>query len=432
MHPLGIRNTTKQEFIAMQSIGIFIVSKQTQPNVIGFEHFRKDLDLVVLIESTTGDPQWKSNLLHSINIDKQSERVRCIRIDWSDPRNLYQQFYQLIDELSADYPLHHFLVNLTGGTKVAALVLADCFREEPKAELYYVDTEASKIQFLFSHFDQEEFSSESALDIRKSLRAAGYHITPQNRQEAEKRFELNQQYRIPWLSFVVDHLDDMYPAIAALNKLFFQEKERNKSAYSNTNAVQVELPLQGSEFKQCQSSVVAQCFSIAQECKLVQLRADGSAIIQSKMALGFFGGGWLEELVYQTAKAIGFDDIAMSLNIKSNKSTPNELDCVIVHHNHMLLIECKTGSNIEKDNQAILQKLAQLGDSIGGSFCERWVVSLRTPKPFGQRKSSIFLARAQELGIHVYSEDDIKNLAVLLKSWKDKVSQQAAKTLTTA
>ncbi len=67
----------------------------------------------------------------------------------------------------------------------------------------------------------------------------------------------------------------------------------------------------------------------------------------SRYDIDYLSGGWLEEYIYSLVKSqfnLNDDAIALNLNLQPGNAD-NEFDIMFVHHNNLIIIECKTGLN---------------------------------------------------------------------------------------
>jgi Domain of unknown function (DUF1887) len=132
----------------------------------------------------------------------------------------------------------------------------------------------------------------------------------------------------------------------------------------------------------------------------------------------YLSGQWLEEYVWHIVSDLKPDDVKANVEFTEmgapKDDIRNELDCVIVHHNRLLMIECKTikfKKNADK-NADIVYKLESLGHRAGGLYGAKWLISAR---PLDKATEK----RAREYAIKVISGTALKDLKETLKMWME-------------
>ncbi len=121
----------------------------------------------------------------------------------------------------------------------------------------------------------------------------------------------------------------------------------------------------------------------------------------NRMELNYLLGQWLEEYVYTTIQTLfNLDNrfIGNSVNIQ-RQQVPNELDVVLIYHNTIYVIECKTGLTKPIFDQTVY-KLNALRKEFG-LFVKSAIVYLNN-----YRQSTL---RADLFGINLFGEQITKN-----------------------
>ena len=103
----------------------------------------------------------------------------------------------------------------------------------------------------------------------------------------------------------------------------------------------------------------------------------------------------------------------VSAKLKDGNSL-NELDLAIVWRNRLLVIECKTGAQLDeaKASQDILNKIEAIRSYAGGSFGTSWALSSRLIK-----EDSTASARANEYRIDVFEREALVTLRHRIAEW---------------
>ena len=130
----------------------------------------------------------------------------------------------------------------------------------------------------------------------------------------------------------------------------------------------------------------------------------------------YIKGFWLEEYVWLMAQNLGLSEVKSNITFgRGQEATKNEMDCIAVHNNRLLAIECKTVALVKKDakdTNQILYKLEALGKGIGGLYHEKWLVSAR-PVPLEVEQ------RAKNAQIKIITPEELPNLKTHMKNWRD-------------
>jgi len=130
----------------------------------------------------------------------------------------------------------------------------------------------------------------------------------------------------------------------------------------------------------------------------------------------YLGGQWLEEYVWHIASELKPDEVKANVEFTEmgapKDDIRNEMDCVVVHHNRLLMIECKT-VNFKKStdkNDGIVYKLESLGHRAGGLYGTQWLISART-------LDQATAKRAKEYNIKVICGAALKDIG--LTHWRN-------------
>jgi hypothetical protein len=166
------------------------------------------------------------------------------------------------------------------------------------------------------------------------------------------------------------------------------------------------------------------------EAGLLEEKADQLCATQAHAE--YLRGGWLEEYCFAIGRELENDAnpqhqlkrARFQINVKIDPlgtTTPgkyplNELDAAFVHRNRMLIVECKTGLqlNDEGKSQNILNKLEVLGEHAAGRFASK---ILLTTEPGVDAKTA---ERAKRYDIKILVGRELKDLKQQITAWMDK------------
>ena len=145
---------------------------------------------------------------------------------------------------------------------------------------------------------------------------------------------------------------------------------------------------------------------------------------QNLHAAEYIGGKWLEGYAWLIACKLECHDIRCGLQVTAQKhhkdNIRNELDCIICHHNRLMIIECKTsrfGSTEQKDSD-ILYKLDSISKSAGGLFGRRLLLSALPLDHITARNRNVKnRSRADSMDITTLDGKAITRLESFLTQW---------------
>jgi hypothetical protein len=171
---------------------------------------------------------------------------------------------------------------------------------------------------------------------------------------------------------------------------------------------------------------VEELFGIFKYEGLIQ-HTNTSINFQSPEAARYIGGGWFEELIYLAALEAEVEEVA--LNVTGNliskdgevSSVKNELDVVLLHNNHMMIVEAKTANweHAVNSGQEAMSKLDSLSQHYGGSDIKAMIATFYPlPEEVEQRVES--MRHLSALQVKTYEQ-----LVDTFKSWKQQCSRIA-------
>jgi hypothetical protein len=389
----------------MTTLHIMLASGENLPNLIPAitSAFKADVALIL----TSADMRNRAQILKSAlefsgvrrtsihSEDCPDRNVQEIRV-WAEAR---------ADEIVASYRDSRRILNLTGGTKLMMLAFLEAFRNRGM-EAIYCDTDHGHIEYLYTN-RQASSLPVNVLKLKSCLAAQGYKFrekTP-DAEGLESRKELTQR--------LVAHAPRIEKLIQKLNGAWYEYDARR-----NLQATVAVGGLDGEEKRLLETM---------RDLDLL----DARGVFRNEMAARYLGGGWLEEWCWQVGrdleggeegKRLRHDRWGIGLEIEpfdapripGKNFLLNELDAVIVHRNRMLLIECKTGTQIadQSQSQHILNKLDALGDQFGGRLSTRWLLTARQIRPDAQARE-----RARRYRIRIIEPRELILLKEKVQEW---------------
>ena len=310
------------------------------------------------------------------------------------------QAYGFADVLAAcaDVIARHdgdeLVLNVTGGTKIAALAAYQQFYFASK-RIIYTDTDNECIQVLGDE-PRDIPLADNLLNVKDYLACYGKRVIaerPRGDAGAARRRTLTQKLCTlfvadgellrRWNALLVASDDEKPPFLRSIAGL----GEPGRRLFDLLVAHGAAAPARTHEE-----------FSIPTE----ELRF-------------YLHGGWLEEYVYHTLLDMGVPGRACSLNVGiewdasgAKAPTRNELDVLFTHRNRLHVISCKTaelgrGAAEPPKGKEALYELDSLTTAVGGLFARSMLVSARPLTPAA-------IQRAKDSGIEVVEGGAVLNL----------------------
>lgn len=376
---------------ALPDLHVCIATGQNLPNLI--PALQCQARKVVILETSA----MKASAAHLQTALQASgiEVVRC-PFDDSTPANIVQSA-QAQALVLGEAPL---VFNATGGHKLMTLALERELRElaGDNVHLLYCETHRNRLDWL--HPQAQTQPMEDVLTIEDTLLVQGYRI--KTRGDRDGHAMLDASERAALTRTLGDKADKLAGFFGMLNKL------ADRALNEPCGPLRLEQ-----ELNFAPGGLSAQVLQDAQTHGLLHWDGDIQLVFHDASSAQYFRGGWLEEYVALKLRGIRPKDHTINLTVESvGEKTENEFDALLVHHNRLLLIECKTarfGRDAAKD-ASYIYKLAQLSRSIGGLMAQSLLVSAR---PLNDEA----LARARDNKVDVLAAQDVRNFAAYVNAW---------------
>ncbi|MBR5704925.1 MAG: DUF1887 family protein, partial [Deltaproteobacteria bacterium] len=369
---------------------VCLVSQQLIPNVLPALIERPDTIVLLTSQPMEGQAELLKNFL-------QPRGFSCQSIPIGDGYD-FTQTQKACDDAIDCYGKEdgEVVLNVTGGTKIAALAAYQQFYFASR-RILYMDTDHDRILELGDHPKNTPLT-ENLLDVKGYLACYGKNIrheTTARRGEREARRDRETTSRICELFIGNPDL------LQSMNRQISQEweKKRKYPLFVNTGGRK-----EGTHLLELLAGTgIAEASSSERLC------------IKTEENHFYLNGGWLEEYVYNTVTGMkndGLDcDCHLNVNIEwdsplaPGKRTANELDVLFTFRNRLHLISCKT-SILDKESgkgMGALYELDSLKDNAGGIFARPMLVSAHPLREADIR-------RAKELKITVIKGGEILRL----------------------
>jgi hypothetical protein len=293
-------------------------------------------------------------------------------------------------------PENDLTLNVTGGTKVAALAAFLLFYINSH-RVIYLDTHNNQIIQLSPEDDTTPVDG-NLVKVRDYLLAHGMNPeNPSRFPKVEGRPGVNEL-----AGLLIGH--EML-----LNNLNTAIDRHGKNA-SYANLTLNELGDKAEDLAACLA-----------KCGVAIQTQSGSINISSKENLFFCHGGWLEEYVFGTVKSLSIKGLDLAMNVKvrwdgkGKRQTENEFDVLFTHCNRLHITSCKA-SNPYKITESgtrateALNELDALSDRAGGLFGRAMLVSAR-------RLSDYDRERGRKMKVEIVDGKDVLQLPQRIRKW---------------
>jgi len=375
---------------------IVIVTGQGQANLIPILQFKPD-KVVLLISSKMVDQanNFKKNLVKFGNYSE--EDVIEFDLPDADLELIGLKGLEIFEELKNRFPDYRMKYNVTGGNKLMVLGLYEAFRGEI-SEVFYTDMAHDRIEVVLP-------GESPSIPIKHVLSIKGYLLSmgQQYRRSSDQSWEEGARHRknvAKHLGKQADELGGFFSAINAMVKKAVNDPERNESQ-------RIDYPDQEFQKGPFQDGKVAlKLFKDAELCKWDPSEPKKIEFNSLDGAL-FLSGGWLEEYVWHLLSDLQPAEVLANVEFTELGSPKadirNEIDCMAVHTNRLLIVECKSG-NLKKDDSKtndVLYKMNTLKERSAGLFGESCLVSAQKPHDSA-------LKRAKEYQIRVFYGGQLK------------------------
>lgn len=351
----------------LQHAHICLVSAQLLPNLIPALMLKPDTVHLIV----TADMQTQATRLERLLRASDMQTVQHNGAPSTGMAAIRDFVLTLAEELNEEI---HYTLNATGGTKLMALAFVQVLPELlHNVEVLYTDTEHSVLEML-TGTEPKALPMHSVLTLDTYLRAYGLQRRSALSDDAEW---LERTKRLkPLTKWLAQQAALIEGFIGALN-------------YAAEQAIgHKEDPFRARQELQAWGQGAKALEEIAKpEYELLTVISKDTVEFSSLGAAHYLGGTWMEDYAWWILKDAGAEDAQSNVQVvwqdgDKHNHPPNELDAVAVHHNRLLLIECKTvrfGKSAVKD-QEILNRLESLGRNVGGLFGKAVLVSARRLK----------------------------------------------------
>ena len=390
------------------NIHLLIVTGQAQANLIPIMQFKPKIVALAVSGAMQANARQFVNLLISLAGYREENILRFHDVPVVGLEEIKYRAMEIEEALHQRYPDRPITYHATGGTKLMALGFYEVFHESPNTVLY-TDTEHGMIEVLYP-----EQSQPIAIDKVLTIESYLLSMDKQIRKRADSLWEYTARHRRSltiWLAQNAKKLEKYWSVINLLAHQALEEQERGKPPALITPEqffISGKTPFGDwkTALEKCTKAGICQWDNDNPQ-RLNFEDADGAQ---------YLSGGWLEEYVWLTAKELGSEQVYANVYFTETGNPRddirNEMDCLILHNNRLLMVECKTSVFKKGDSKSdgILYKLDTLERRTGGLFGDAWLVSARI-------LDDATLNRAREYKIKVINGGEICQMKNLIQDW---------------
>lgn len=301
----------------MPTLQINIISEQTIPNILFIKQFEGQTDGYVFVSTQKMNQQGQLQAIIEV-CQIPANNYQVITVNEESLADVETQLEALHFNRST-----HYLVNITGGTKIMSLGVYSFFSRF-NSQMYYLPIGKNDCKQIFPPANETVLALQHRVSLRQYLQAYGIGITNLN--------NINSLVQNPAVTQTfLNNKVSLNPLIRNL-RLYKEQRE-----YTEQQKI-THLPLRNlpPELSTLNNLLQNLHFTPQKQNEL------------NENELNYLLGQWLEEYVYSTIKNLfGLDAhfIGNSVSIH-RQQVANELDVVLIYNNTIYVIECKTGLNI--------------------------------------------------------------------------------------
>lgn len=397
------------------SVMLVITSGQSLPNLLPLLAMESPVAHLFLAVSSSPEAKVSAAKIQAVAV-LLGLPVTLFDATPSAPLGAVQNFAQdCYAKIRVAAPDARIILNATGGTKMMSSAFASALG--PAGEVIYCDTANDCIEYFIPQ-------GRAALPLPPDLTSLEVYLLAQGQEivecassgdgwmeTAQERSELTR-YLATLLAGVDPKKIEDY--IGELNRIAYEALPHATGNNKKTSWT----PVQAQKWRNYKVDQLIEKLGLW--CKV----DDKTIEFRDEAAAAYLKGGWLEEYAALTMIDLGvarshwgvgvkIAPIGAAIPVSKDKNgSLNELDLAIVWRNRLLVIECKTGQQLGKESQEILNKIEAIRSYAAGSFGTGWLLSARHVA-----KDAVTLQRAKEYRIDIFEREATAAIGQRIARW---------------
>lgn len=387
----------------MSNLHLCIITGQPLANYIPL--LQEQPDIIFLLHS---DNNKNSAEQFVRSLEKAGFNLAQIKTKGGLPTSSYDQTriyaMEVDEEIRNQFPDATLTWNATGGTKLMALAFWDVL-DHKKYRVIYAETQHGIVEQLLP--EPATIPLKSLLTPTSYLDAVGK--IKRKSESDNSQWQKQTQSRKAATFHLVNHIKDLQGLIQAFNRQLESGIQKLQSLRLDNVGKHWQAALEKLE----ETGVLDKADNNLWHCT----RTDSAK---------YLTGGWLEEYIWFVAKNEGVEHVETGLKFgdmaNRKQGEDNEIDAFIIHHNRLLVVECKTGhmgKDAQKDS-GIVYKIDSIGKQAGGIQATRLLASAQPLEHTTRDNRNVNTrARADATDIKTIEVDELKTLGKKIRHWKD-------------
>ncbi|MEN8129533.1 MAG: DUF1887 family CARF protein [Pseudomonadota bacterium] len=391
----------------MPEIHVCLASEQLLANVIPALMRRPAVIHLVVSDIMTGKGEELRRFLENKGFQVELHK----HAPDADASQILEYAEDLALRLHDQYGSESLVLNATGGNKLMALGFVPAFKQIG-VQVIYTNTQYRRLEILDRVCVAEPMTE--VLDVPTYLEAQG--MIYRSAASDDAAWVARADGRKALTKYLAENVKVLDSFIGALNGLVSGRRDQRGALSPDGRAL--DSPVQ--RFDSQPRGAWARAMKRIREAGLVDWSGGKEVEFRDVESARYLGGQWLEEYAWHVAHDSGLHDVRCNVQgtwtgTAKRHAPRNEFDLLAVHHNRMLVVECKTlrldnGAGQEK-GQTIVTKLDSLGRNAGGLFGTSLLLSAREPQ-------DVLANRCRSLGIPLRKGKDITRLRDDILQWK--------------
>ena len=372
---------------------IGIVSDSPFENLLPFLQFRAERILLLI----SSNMQTKAEDLKQILI-RQDWQPEVILINDMPANNLGEitDFaFTLLSQYESNQSLYF---NCTSGSNGMVIGMLEACNVS-KVKTYFYDLDGQQIYWTHeSPSTHEKITSE--LKLEDAIEAYGKTVkykTAINEKNHSTQLSFDSpEKRKRSTYFLSENAPLIMPYLQKLKNDSYQLINQNMWAYYNKNPSMSEALSLFIEDNIIENHKIEGCYQLTEHGK------------------EYVNGLWLREFTTLTAEEMGIDHIYTDINIGKNSEDGDLMDCLLIHNNRMLFIECNTDSHLKKVKDYKLPSLIRFVSQLKGKAL---FLSLFTMDDSSSNQEMILGSHSDNTIKNILAIKNMTDLKSYMKTW---------------